>query len=538
MFYKYKNVSAAQKKLNPIIKYKKCNNSDDCFITKTGLKTNQKIYKNKSRAALLTYLKKEGNNFVSKKKLGSEVKHLIISPISPELYNKLNKEEKEKLKEIVIKNIYKDLGKYGFFGAIEHKNRVIDGEDLEHFHIHLAINKNYDISPQNIDYIKRSITRAILKSDLKEKLGLKSASELKKETWLKKNEELYKKKAAEVEELKNLFNEIKVLSGKKAEIREENKKDFENIKELSADKKMRLSKISAEKSAIISDIKGTAEILKVRNEQKKNINQLFNLTLKEFKNEKDAAWKKLSEKLVDYKKYLMDDLYYFKYELDFEHNIYIKWLKELLKKGEISLEEFLYKIAANRYYINNRKKAKEDEIKFKIKQKEEEINKKLKAVVDFYKRKFSALKWKKDYINFINKWDENNLKRLTEKLEEVKSEEKNIKKMYERRIAYILEYINERNKKYEELTRAQQVVNSKIERKKEEVNKINNKIAENKYGLSEAEFKEAKREWLEIVKDNPEISLGRYINKVYKARKNKNKVKNKINSVVDIELDI
>jgi hypothetical protein len=110
--------------------------------------------------------------------------------------------------------------------------------------------------------------------------------------------------------------------------------------------------------------------------------------------------------------------------------------------------------------------------------------------------------------------------------------------MYERRIKYILEYINERNKKYEELTRAQQATNYKIERKKEEVNKINKKIIENKYGLTAEEFKEAKKEWLEIAKDNPEISLSRYINKVYKARKNKNKIKNKINSVVDIELDI
>ena len=68
MFYKNKNISYSQKLLNPIVKYMKSEGTDDKFITKNGLITDQKVYKNKQKSSLIAYIKKEGNNFFFKKK--------------------------------------------------------------------------------------------------------------------------------------------------------------------------------------------------------------------------------------------------------------------------------------------------------------------------------------------------------------------------------------------------------------------------------------------------------------------------------------
>jgi len=123
MFYKNKTISYSQKLLNPIIKYMKNETEHDRYITQDGLKTDQKVYKNKQKTSLLNYIKKEGNTFESRKKIKKNegIKHLIISPIDPIMYNKLNEKEKKQLQQIVIKQLFKDFTGFGFIGGIEKK---------------------------------------------------------------------------------------------------------------------------------------------------------------------------------------------------------------------------------------------------------------------------------------------------------------------------------------------------------------------------------------------------------------------------------
>ncbi len=478
MYYKNKNISYSQKLLNPIIKYKKCNKKGDCFTTKSGLKTDQKIYKNKSKKALINYIKKEGNNFYSKKQIKNDegIKHLIISPVNPELYNKLDTNEKEKLKNIIVKNIFKDLGKYGFIGGIENKNRIINGKNYEHFHIHLGITEKYDISPQNIDYIKRSITKAILNSKLKEKLGLKTATELKKETWLKKTAKQYEEKAKEYLKIKELFEEIKNINSEKNILYKENKKDFNEVKYLSMNKRVELNAINSQKNFLINDIKSTASILKTRHNELKNINVSFKILNKEMQNANNIAFKKLNNELRDYNVFLNNDLMYFTHVLKFEHNIYVKYLKQQLKSKKIDLPRFLYLISVNKYYINNRKKAKEEEVKFKIKQKKEEIQKELSSIYHKYIEKFQKLKNKKEYIEFLNKYDEHKLHTLQNKLNNIKKAKNNINSYYKLRIKTILEYIKKRQLKYNELQQKKQAKYKKVKEIKSNISKKQHKL--------------------------------------------------------------
>ena len=524
MYYKNKNISYSQKLLNPVVKYKKCQNKNDCYITKSGLKTDQKVYKNRAKTALIAYIKKEGNNFYSKKQIKKTegIKHLIISPIDPVLYNKLDKKEKEKLKNIIIKDIYKNLSRFGFIGGIENKNR---GE-LDHFHIHLGISEKYDISPQNIDYIKRSITKAILSEpQLKNKLGLKTAQELKKETWKKKTAKLYEQKAQEYLKIKELFTEIKNISKEKNILYEENKKDFNEIKYLSENKHRELSAINKQKNFLIMDIKSTANILKTRHNELKNINYNFKLLNKEMKNANNIAFYKLNQELKDYQDYLNDDLKYFTQVLKFEHNIYIKYLKQQLKNKKIDLPKFLYLIAVNKYYINNRKKAKEQEIKFKIKQKSEEIQKQLSSIYHIYLQKFLKLKDKKEYIEFINKFDENKLHTLQNKLNQIKQDKNNLNAYYNLRIKTILQYIAERQQKYKELNYKQQQKAEQITHYKSNINNYKNKEElKNTFGLSKNEFNKVKQQYKKDKKIHSDINFNNYV-KAYlrnKQRKNAN----------------
>ena len=48
------------KKLNIIVKYKKCKKNNDCYITPNGLKTDQKTYKYANFSRLITYIKRMG----------------------------------------------------------------------------------------------------------------------------------------------------------------------------------------------------------------------------------------------------------------------------------------------------------------------------------------------------------------------------------------------------------------------------------------------------------------------------------------------
>lgn len=173
----------------------------------------QKIYRYKECKSLINYIKKEGNIFQSKKKINEKngIKHLIISPINPIEYNKLNEEQKQKIKEISKNVLFNTFFKYGFVGSIEEKSRTIDNEVLEHFHIHIGINSKYDIGLKQINYIKKQLEKGFLQDpELKEVLQLKTTKELKSISM--KNTLTNKEIIKNGNTIKNNFNEIKEIN--------------------------------------------------------------------------------------------------------------------------------------------------------------------------------------------------------------------------------------------------------------------------------------------------------------------------------------
>ena len=491
MYYKNKNISYSQKLLNPVIKYKKSNNENDRYITKTGLKTDQKIYKNKAKITLEKYIQKEGQVFKSRKKLKENegIKHLIISPIDPVLYNKLNKEQKKELQQIIVKQLFKNFTGYGFMGSTENKSRTIDNKTLEHFHIHIAITEKYDIKPQNIDFLKRSITNTLLKNkEIKETLGLKTKNELIKNTFVAKNKELYKNKKNEYEQIKFLFSEMLTVN---KNLKNDNKKMDEikfDIGELNNNKKKYLREIDKQKEFLLFDIKDTKKILKFRNENLKILNDEFKNTINFFKNEKDYIKKIMKNELKELQKKLNDEIKYFREVLKNEHNIYVKFLKYKLKNKKLDLGHFLYLVASNRYYIKNRIAYKNEEAKQKIKQKNDEIQNKLKELQNRLEFKLMYIKNNVKLENFKKEFDFKNLENFLEKLNKLNIKKKNTTEIYFKRINLMYTYLKIRQERFKEKLQQKKELKQKIQEKKENINNITNKYKETKNYMQDSEL--------------------------------------------------
>ena len=535
MYYKNKNISYSQKLLNPVIKYKKCQGKNDCYTTKTGLKTDQKVYKNKSKSGLIAYIKKEGNNFYSKKKLKDDegVKHLIISPIDPKIYNKLNDEEKKELQQIIVKQLFKDFAGFAFIGGVEQKKR---GE-LDHFHIHLAITEKYDIKPQNIDFLKRSITKTILNSKFKSKLGLKTKNELTKETFNNKYKELYQDKKNIYNEISFLFNELININNEIKEERYEIKNIKYEIGELNDQRKTELQYISRERDFLLFDIKDTKQILKQKNESLRRINNEFKNVFESFNKEKNNIYNLLYGELQALKSVLNDELKYFKYILNNEHNIYVKTLKYQLKNKIIDLPTFLYLVASNKYYIKKRQQIKSNEIKQIIKNKQNEITKKLQQLQYKLKYKLKDLENKKSFIKFCKSFDEKKLQNLLNKLKELNKNKKNIIENYFLKISLLYEYLYERQQKYFKLQQQKQLKQQQINNKKQKLNNVNKEQDElqkliHNNNITEVELTQVYNNFLKDKVMFPHLKFEDYLKAYIKQKqlkqqnKNKNKVKN------------
>ena len=545
------------KKLNIIVKYKKCKKNNDCYITTNGLKTNQKIYKYANFSRLITYIKKDGNFFESKKKVNKEkgIKHLIISPINPIIYNKLNEKEKKELQKIIIKNIFKNLGRFGFIVSIENKKRNINDQEYDHFHVHIGISASYDISLKNIDFLKRSIANDLLKSDLKNKLGLKTKNELISETKNLKNKKLYEEKKLVYNNISFLFNELLNINNNIKNEKENINIIKFNIENLNDDKKRELRYISKEKEFLLWDIKDTKQILKYKNKEINDINKNITNTINNFKNEKNTLINIYTEELKNLKNYLYDDLFYFKEYIKWENNIYIKFLKHRLKNKEIDLPTFLYLISVNKYYQKNRIKYKQEEIKNKIKSKNEELKNKINSLNEKLKNELNYLKNKKSYVKFSKTWDENKLKDLLNKLNSLNTKKKFTIENFHKKINLLYTYLRIKQKDYKKLLLRKKLTRNKINQEKEKIEKINKELEiENKLNTEIKKYPEIKnlinekkinkdeliKNYKEFMKDKnmfPELKFINYIKAYIKNRdwkfQQKIKIKN-INPWIDL----
>lgn len=428
------------KLLNPVVKYVKCKDIGTCYKTKNGLLTDQKVYRHKSKKSLINYIKKEGNVFYSRKKIKENegIKHLIISPIDPKNYNKLNEKEKQLLKDIVVKNLLKNLGKYGIIGGIEHKKR---GE-LDHFHIHIGINQKYDISPKNINYLKRSIIKDISENQiLKEKLGLKTKNELIKEKLLERyNKKYYNNIVKHFDEIKQVNNELSDLLGKKEWY-------IQDIKDINKEEYKLYDSMQKNIDYIKYDIQTTKKIIDYRYENIKLINKEINDLNMEQDNRVENLNKTLENELKTLKNTLKSDLLVCFSVLGIQHSFFVKYQRERLKRGEITREEFLSITIGNKYFIKQLKEYRKRDMYYKIEKKHNENRLKIKELKHFYKRlildKIDKKEWNEMLVEIDKKKVEKMYKLIQEEYEKY-TENKNMFEMSRGRIKLLLEVINEK----------------------------------------------------------------------------------------------
>ena len=539
-FRYYENYNV--KKLNIVVKYTKARNKSESFITKDGFKTDQRVYTGRSFKGLITYLKKEGNNFYTKKPIDEKtgVKHLIISPISPELYNKLDDKQKQKLKDIIVKRLFKDYSRYGFFGAIEHKKR---GE-LDHFHIHLAINSKFDIGLKNITYLKRHIAQDIFKNpDLRKSLELKSPGQLKRKTYLKtyfnKNKELYKEKI-------NTYNNISFLFGEMLNINNNVKytknlifEDITLLKLENKEKRNQLNRIYKKQEFIIDDIKDTKEILKLKKDDLQTLNKFFNNTLGTLQNQKNNVIKLYTNEIKNLQLNMQNELFYFKNYLQNEKNIYVYFLKQQLKNGEIDLPTFLFLVSSNTYYQKQRILYKKEYWKQLIKSKRQQLKNKIKNINTLIKREIENYKLKKHYKELSIEYDNKKIKNLINKLNNLNNEKNNTINNFNNRIELIKEYLQQKQQILNKLLQQQKQKQLEIQKEKLKLNNINNKINNNyihdlekkyNYKLNPIEIEQVKKEFEKDKKQFPELKFKNYLEAHIKQQIKKQKEQQTINN--------
>jgi hypothetical protein len=430
------------KLLNPVIKYIKCNKVVDCYTTKNGLLTNQKVYRHKSKKSLINYIKKEGNNFFSRKKIKENegIKHLIVSPISPEMYNKLNDKEKELLKDIVVKNLLKNLGKFGLIGGIEYKNRG----KLEHFHIHIGISEKYDISPKNINFLKRNIIKDISENQiLKEKLGLKTKSELIKEKITERyNRQYYNNIVKHFDEIKQINNSICKLINRKEWY-------INDLKDINKSEYKLYNNMIKNIEYIKYDINITENIINNRYENIKWINKELQSLYTEQDTRLQNINKTLENELKTLKNTLQNDLLVCFNILGIQHSFFVKYQKERLKRGEITKQQFLQLILDNKYYIKNLKEYRKQDMYYKIKKRQQENKNKIKEIRLLYKNLILNKLNQKEWLNMLIDIDKKKVKKMYNLIQqeyEKYIDEKNIFELSKSRIKIMLEVINEKIK--------------------------------------------------------------------------------------------
>lgn len=430
------NYSYNIKKLNIVVKYVKENGSNK-----------QKIYKYKECKSLLNYVKKEGNVFKSDKKINEKtgVKHLIISPINPSLYNNLTEKQKEKVKEISKDVLFNTFFKYGFIGGIEEKNRTIDNEELDHFHIHISVNSRYDIGLKQMNYIKRQLDKGFTNDpELKEVLGLKTTKELKSESMKKTYFNKYFKKNGIT--VRNNFEEIIQINNDISEIT--NRKDYLiDLKEKFNDDNFILySKMYIHKDNIKYDINNVKNCI----QYKKDLIEMYDKDISNYiekkELEKDILYNRMNYSMGIIKETIKNDIQGYYSFLNYTNNLQILYYKQLLKNKTINRETFLSYVINNKYYIKQQIKYYREEKHIEIKKKQEELQKSIKWTLNQYD---SYIKNKRE----LKKQSIKDIKISQKELEKLINNNKELTKNINNKIEYnkiILDLISKYLKKQNE----------------------------------------------------------------------------------------
>ncbi|MDD5052506.1 MAG: hypothetical protein PHO27_07240 [Sulfuricurvum sp.] len=410
----------------------------------TVFKDTQKIYEGKQKTALITYVQKQHNVFESDKKLGDGgVHHYIISPLSPESYEKLTSDQKRIMEDESIQWSKNTFEKFGFIGALEYNSDKGDKQYTngfqnvkEGFHLHLAVSEKYKIRGQaDLLSLRESLANHLSNSidgDMRTILGLKNKEEMEQhrrqaisQTQKKNALENLKNSPEFIEndasikslngELSKVFTALGVKHILKNDLITMSKHERHNILSKRTELKEEIGFMQKEIKSRRNEVKLIDGFIKGENEKMSDTQRLFNdeyIALKHF-----------------YDKEMMSVSYY----IEGQSQWFRKIKSDQLKNKQISTSDFLSQVAQNKSYwrwVKSDEKKRHEAI---LRQRRADFKKKLFAMGDIIRE------IQRDRLKVIalSKYDSKKLKSKLAKYEDIGTLYKSHYEVFNKRIEQI-----------------------------------------------------------------------------------------------------
>lgn len=337
--------------------------SKNLKLLNSVFKDTQKIYEGKQKTALINYVQKQYNVFESDKKLSDGgVHHYIISPLSPESYEKLTPEQKKIMENESIQWSKNTFEKFGFIGALEYNSDKSDKEYSngfknvkQGFHLHLAVSDRYKIgNASHFLSLRENLAHHLSNSingDMRTILGVKNKEEMEQHRRegisrtqkknalenLKNSPEFIENDKAIKElngELSEVFNTLGVKHTLKNDLITMNKHERSNILSKKNELKDEIGSLQKDIKNRRSEMKFIDKLIKGENEKMTDTERLFN------------------NEFIELKRFYSKEMMGFSYWSDGQHGWFKKIAKDRLNNKEISTSEFLSQVAQNASYWN------------------------------------------------------------------------------------------------------------------------------------------------------------------------------------------
>lgn len=410
----------------------------------TVFKDTQRIYEGKQKTALINYVQKQHNVFESDKKLGDGgVHHYIISPLSPESYEKLTPEQKKIMENESIQWSKNTFNKFGFIGALEYNSDKSDKQysngfqnTKQGYHLHLAVSEKYRIRGQaDLLSLRESLANHLSNSingDMRTVLGVKNKEEMEQHRrqaisqTQKKNAIIALKNSPDYiandmavkslnGELSKVFTALGVKHTLKNDLIAMSNHERHNI--LSKKDELKVEIVSLQK-----DIKGRRNEVKFLDKFIKGENEKMSDTQRLFNNE-----------YIELKYFYQKEMMGFSYWADGQHQWFRKIAEDRLNNKEISTAEFLSQVAQNQSYwkwVKSDEKKRHESI---LRARRKEFKAKLFEMGDIIRN------IQRDRLTVIalSKLDSNKLKSKLAKYEEIGTVYKSHYELFNKRIEQI-----------------------------------------------------------------------------------------------------
>lgn len=335
--------------------------SKNLKVLKTIFKDTQKIYEGREKMALLSYVEKQHNVFQSQKPIGEGgVHHYIISPLSPESYEKLTSEQKQIIENESIQWSKNTFERYGYIGSIEYNK---DKSDVKYsngfqnvkegFHLHLAVSDKYKVrGAGDLLSLRENLAQHLsnsIDSDMRSILGVKNKDEM--ETY--RREAISKKQQQNA--LEHLKNSPEFLENSKA-VRQLNNELSEVFNELGVKHTLKNDLLSLgkhERHNILSkrtELKEEITSLKSEVKGRRNEISFIDKFIKSEKAKMTDVERLFQSEFQSLKAFYDKELLGLGVWIQGEHQWFKKIKSDQLKNGEINTAQFLYQVAQNKLY--------------------------------------------------------------------------------------------------------------------------------------------------------------------------------------------